>query len=349
MIGLLHEGGEGTGGYGPPPVAADLDVVGVGNALVDVISIEEDPFLEAHGLIPGSMKLIEPEEGERLYAAMGATVEASGGSAANTLAGLASLGGTGGFIGRVRDDQLGAVFAHDISAVGVEFPVPKATSGAPTGRSLIVVTTDGQRTMSTLLGAASELSPDDVDAAFVARGQMTYLEGYLFDRAAAGEAFRKAARAAHDAGRLVALTLSDSFCVERFLEPFRDLVENTVDILFGNQVELRLLYETDDDDVALAAAERVCDLVCLTQGADGSTVSRGGSRVHVPAEPVTVVDTTGAGDLYAAGFLYGLTHGHDLETSARLGGMAAAEVISHVGARPETPLARLAAPILAGT
>jgi len=327
-------------------VASDLDVVGVGNALVDVISMEDDGFLDAHGLVRGSMKLIEPDEGERLYDAMGTAIEASGGSAANTLAGLASLGGTGGFIGRVRDDQLGAVFAHDIRAVGVEFPVPKATTGAPTGRSLIVVTPDGERTMSTLLGAASELCPDDVDEAFVARAQVTYLEGYLFDQEAAGEAFRKASRAAHEAGRLVALTLSDSFCVERFLESFRGLVEDTVDILFGNEDELRLLYETSSNEEALRAAEAVCDLVVLTKGADGSTVSKGGVRVDVPAEPVRVVDTTGAGDLYAAGFLYGLTHGRDLETSAKLGGMAAAEVISHVGARPETVLARLAAPIL---
>jgi sugar/nucleoside kinase (ribokinase family) len=338
---------EGTGRYGAASVATDLDVVGVGNALVDVISIEDDGFLEAHGLVRGSMKLIEPDEGERLYAAMGTAIEASGGSAANTMAGLASLGGRGGFIGRVRDDQLGAVFAHDIRAVGVEFPVPPATSGAPTGRSLIVVTSDGERTMSTLLGAASELSPADVDEAFVARAQVTYLEGYLFDREAAGEAFQKAAAAAHAAGGLVALTLSDSFCVERFLSSFRDLVADTVDILFGNEDELRLLYETTSNEEALRAAESVCDLVCFTKGADGSTVSRKGERVDVPAEPVKVVDTTGAGDLYASGFLYGLTHGYDLATSARLGGMAAAEVISHVGARPETVLARLAAPILA--
>src|SRR5688572_22634597 len=293
------------------------------------------------------MRLIEPDEAVALYEAMGPGIEASGGSAANTLAGLASLGGTGGFIGRVRDDQLGTVYRHDIGAVGVEFPVPPATDGAPTGRSLIVVTSDAERTMNTLLGAASELSPDDVDETFVARGQVTYLEGYLFDREAAGQAFEKAAAAAHAADRRVALTLSDSFCVERFLESFRELVEREVDILFGNEDELCLLYETDDPFVALEAAEKVCDLVVMTRGADGSLLSDRGNRMEVEAEPVPrVVDTTGAGDLYAAGFLFGLTHGHDLATSARLGSVAAAEVISHVGARPETVLAGLAAPLL---
>ena len=328
-------------------MAADLDVVGVGNALVDVISIESDDFIERHGLVKGSMRLIEPDEAVSLYEAMGPGVEMSGGSAANTLAGLASLGGRGGFIGRVRDDQLGMVFAHDVRAVGVEFPVEPATAGAPTGRSLIVVTSDAQRTMNTLLGAASELSPDDVDDSFVARGQVTYLEGYLFDREAAGEAFKKAAAAAHRADRSVALTLSDSFCVERFLEAFRLLVSDVVDILFGNEDELCLLYETDDASAALAAAERACDLVVMTRGSAGSMVSNRGQHIEIEAEPVPrVVDTTGAGDLYAAGFLFGMTHGHDLATSARLGSVAAAEVISHVGARPETVLAALAAPLL---
>jgi sugar/nucleoside kinase (ribokinase family) len=326
---------------------APLAVVGVGNALVDVISLESDEFIVEHGLVKGAMTLIDPERAEVLYAAMGPGIEMSGGSAANTLAGLASLGGRGGFVGRVRDDQLGAVFAHDIRAVGVEFPAAFATHGLPTGRCLIVVTPDGQRTMNTLLGASSELAPDDVEPGFVAQAKVTYLEGYLFDREAAGEAFVKAADAAHHAGRQVALTLSDSFCVERFLLPFRRLVADTVDVLFGNEDELCLLYETGDVEVALAEAERRCDLVVVTRGAVGSTISARGRRIEVPAEPVVrVVDTTGAGDLYAAGFLYGLTHGCDLETCGKLGSIAAAEVISHVGARPETVLARLAAPVL---
>jgi sugar/nucleoside kinase (ribokinase family) len=325
----------------------DLDVIGVGNALVDVISLEADDFLGRHDLVKGSMALVEADRAEALYGDMGPAIEASGGSAANTLAGLASLGGRGGFVGRVRDDQLGSVFAHDIRAVGVEFPVAPATSGQPTGRCLIVVTPDAERTMSTLLGAASELAPDDVDPAFVARGQVTYLEGYLFDREAAGEAFVKAADAAHHAGRLVALTLSDSFCVERFQQPFQRLVADTVDILFGNEDELRLLYEATDTEAALAEAERRCQLVVCTRGPQGSTISTGGRRIDVPAEPVhRVVDTTGAGDLYAAGFLYGMTHGQDLETCGKIGSIAAAEVISHVGARPETVLSGLAKPHL---
>ncbi|MCU1378777.1 MAG: adenosine kinase [Acidimicrobiales bacterium] len=324
-----------------------LDVVGVGNALVDVISLEQDAFIGSHGLVKGAMTLIDTERAEALYGAMGPGIEMSGGSAANTMAGLASLGGHGGFIGRVRDDQLGTVFGHDIRAVGVEFPSVAATSGQPTGRSLIIVTPDGERTMNTYLGAASELQPDDVDEALVARAQVTYLEGYLFDREAAGEAFKKAARAAHDAGRLVALTLSDSFCVERFLGPFRELVTETVDVLFGNDDELRLLYETDDLDAALTEAERHCHVVAVTRGAEGALVSSHKRRMSIAAVPVDrVVDTTGAGDLFAAGFLYGLTRDLDPETCGKLGAVAAAEVISHVGARPETVLAGLAAPLL---
>jgi sugar/nucleoside kinase (ribokinase family) len=324
--------------------AADLDVVGVGNALVDVLSMESDEFLDQQSLIKGSMQLIEPDEAIRLYEAMGSAVEMSGGSAGNTLAGLASLGGRGGFIGRVRDDELGTVYRHDIRAIGVEFPVPPATDGPPTGRSMIIVTPDAQRTMNTLLGAAADLDPDDIDEAFVARGQVTYLEGYLFDREAAGEAFQKAAAAAHAAGRLVALTLSDSFCVERYLEAFRELIAGEIDIVFGNQDELSLLYESDDP---IAAAEKECDLVVMTCGARGSIVSHRGTRTEVAAEPVArVVDTTGAGDLFAAGFLYGITHGRDIRTSARIGSAAAAEVISHVGARPETPLKDVAADLL---
>jgi sugar/nucleoside kinase (ribokinase family) len=328
-------------------VSTPLDVVGVGNALVDVLSLESEDFLAAHGLVRGSMTLIDAERAHAIYAAMGPAVEVSGGSAANTLAGLASLGGAAGFVGRVHDDELGQVFAHDIRAAGVEFSGVPATTGQPTGRCLIVVTPDGERTMNTLLGAAAELDGDDVDPAFVARAQVTYLEGYLFDQEAAGEAFRKAAGAAHAADRLVALTLSDSFCVERYLEPFRRLVATDVDVLFGNADELRLLYETDDVEDAVARAERDCAVVAVTRGAEGALVSSRGRRVAVAAEPVEhVVDTTGAGDLFAAGFLFGMTRGLDLATCGRLGALCSAEVISHVGARPATPLAALAAPVL---
>ena len=326
---------------------AQYDVVGVGNALVDVLSLEDDTFLARHDLVKGAMTLIDAERAESLYAAMGVGVEMSGGSAANTLAGIASFGGRGGFIGRVRDDEIGKVFAHDIRAVGVEFAGATASGGSPTGRCLIVVTPDGERTMNTLLGAAGELGPEDVDADFVASARITYLEGYLFDQEAAGEAFHKASAAAHDAGRMVALTLSDSFCVERYLEAFRELVADRVDVLFGNEHEVTLLFETDDVEDALAQAEAHCRLVAVTLGARGAVVSVDGRRVHVAAEPVErVVDTTGAGDLFAAGFLFGLSRGLAPETCGHLGSLASAEVISHVGARPEVSLASLAQPVL---
>ena len=328
-------------------MTAPLDVVGLGNALVDVISSENDRFLVDHGLVKGAMTLVDAERSAALYDAMGPGVEMSGGSVANTLAGLASLGGRGGFIGRVRDDQLGAVFAHDIRAVGVEFPSAKATEGPPTGRCLIVVTPDAQRTMSTYLGAASELGPEDVDEDFVGRAAVTYLEGYLFDRDRAKEAFEKAAAVSHRAGGKVALALSDSFCVDRFRTEFRELVAGNVDILFGNEEELASLYEVDDPDVALTAVEQRCEIVAMTRGPRGCTVSLGGERHDVDAHPVeVVVDTTGAGDLFAAGFLHGLTTGRDPVTSAKLGNLAAAEVITHLGARPETVLSALAAPLL---
>ena len=321
-----------------------LDVVAVGNALVDVLSLEDDVFVERFGLHKGSMQLVDATTAEDLYAAMGPAVEVSGGSAANTMAGVASFGGRAGFIGRVRDDELGAVFVHDIRAVGVTFAGEPATAGQPTGRCLIVVTPDGERTMNTLLGASAELGPDDVDEALVASARFTYLEGYLFDCEIAGEAFHAAADVAHAAGRQVALTLSDAFCVERFLEPFRTLVADQIDVLFGNADELRLLFGTDDVDAAMAEAERHCRIIAITCGADGALLSSDGERVRVPAEPVAqVVDTTGAGDLFAAGFLHGLTRDRDLVTCGRLGALAASEVIAHVGARPETPLRDLAA------
>ncbi|MCU1484658.1 MAG: carbohydrate kinase [Actinomycetia bacterium] len=323
-------------------MGAPLDVVAVGNALVDVIALESDEFLVEHGLVKGSMTLVDERRALDLYAAMRPQVEASGGSAANTMAGLVSLGGRGGFVGRVRDDHLGQVFARDLDAVGVEVSVAPADAGPGTGCSLIVVTPDGERTMSTLLGAACMLGPDDVDERFVARAEITYLEGYLFDHEAAGEAFRKAAGAAHAAGRRVALSLSDSFCVERFQDGFRALVGGIVDILFGNDAELCLLYDTDDVEHALAAAARTTDIVVVTRGAAGAYVSAGGVRFEVAAAPVAdVVDTTGAGDLFASGFLFGITRGFEVGVAARLGALAAAEVIAQLGARPQAPLASL--------
>jgi sugar/nucleoside kinase (ribokinase family) len=280
---------------------------------------------------------------------MGPGTEISGGSAANTMVGIASLGGAAAFVGRVRDDELGTVFAHDIRASGVHFETAPAFEGAPTGRCLIVVTPDAERTLNTYLGAASEIAPEDVGAELIASAQVTYLEGYLFDQTRAKEAFRHAARLAHESERRVALTLSDGFCVERHRDDFRDLVEREIDILFANESEICALYEVHTFDDALQQVMHHCEVAALTRSAKGSVIVSG-NDVHVlDAHPVdgAVVDTTGAGDLYAAGFLYGFTHGYELGTCARLGGLAAAEVISHLGARPEQSLAALAAPLLA--
>ena len=328
-------------------VVGDLDVVGIGNALVDVIARVDDAFVAEHGLIKGSMCLLDADRAESLQRAMGTAVERCGGSVANTLAGFASLGGRGAFIGRVGDDRLGRVFADDVRAVGVAFSNAPAGNGVPTGRCLVAVTPDAERTMSTLLGAAAELGPADVDESIVASAAVTYLEGYLFEQDQARQAFDRAAAAAAAAGRLVALTLSDSWCVDRSQAEFLAFVESSVDLLFANEDELRLLYGTDDVDEALGRAQRHCPVVALTRGAAGSTVVVEGRRHPVAAEPVEeVIDTTGAGDLYAAGFLYGFTQGYDPPTCGRLGAMAAAEVISHLGARPQMPLAELVAPVL---
>ncbi|CAN5147447.1 adenosine kinase [soil metagenome] len=329
-------------------MGTNCDVVGIGNALVDVIASADDAFLVEQGLVKGSMALVEAREAERLYRAMGPAVEVSGGSAANTMAGLASLGTRAAFVGRVAGDQLGEVFAHDLRAAGVAFDQrPVDDGGSPTGRSLIVVSPDAQRTMTTLLGAAAELGAADVDEELVAHAEITYLEGYLFDRPPAREAFEKAAAVAHGAGRRVAVSLSDSFCVERFRAEFLSLVESGADILFANEDELCLLGGTDDPETALSGVEKVCPLVVVTRGPAGSTVVADGMRHDVEAVRVSrVVDTTGAGDLYAAGFLHGLVRDLDAPTCARLGAVVAAEVISHVGARPETSLADLVGPLL---
>jgi sugar/nucleoside kinase (ribokinase family) len=271
---------------------------------------------------------------------MGQAVECSGGSAANTLVGVASLGGRSAFVGRVHDDRLGSVFRSDLERAGVVFETGPATSGPPTGRSLILVTPDAQRTMQTFLGAAADLRPEDVDAATVADSRVVYLEGYLFDPPPAKEAFLKAAECAHRAGRQVALSLSDSFCVDRHRDAFRDLVESHVDILFGNADEIVSLYRASGADEAIERLRGRDLLAAVTLGADGSAIVSGDEVVRVPAEPVEqVVDTTGAGDLYAAGFLYGWTHGFPPATCARFGGAAAAEIISHYGARPQVSLA----------
>jgi sugar/nucleoside kinase (ribokinase family) len=323
---------------------ASIDVVGIGNAIVDVIAHAEEAFLEKEVLVKGTMALIDAERAEVLYKKMGPAIEASGGSVSNTIAGIASLGGDAAYIGKVRDDLLGEVFRHDLTAQGVRFDTPPATDGPPTARCLILVTPDGQRTMSTYLGACAELAPHDIDPEVVAAAQITYLEGYLFDPPLAQEAFRKAAAIAHAAGRKVALSLSDPFCVERHRTAFRDLVDGHVDVLFANEAEICSLYEARDFAVAAAAVRGHVAIAALTRSALGSVILANGEEHRVAAAPVArVVDSTGAGDLYAAGFLHGLTHGLPLPRCGEIGSLCAAEIISHVGARPECNLAKLVA------
>jgi sugar/nucleoside kinase (ribokinase family) len=324
-----------------------LDVVGIGNALVDVLSHERDDFLAEHELVKGSMSLIDTERAEKLYAAMGPATEISGGSAANTMVGIAQLGGQAAFIGRVSDDDLGRVFAHDIRAAGVDYRSTPATGGEPTGRCLIVVTPDAQRTLNTFLGASAQLGPDDIDEAVIGGAQVLYLEGYLWDEPEAKAAFRHAAQAAHDAGNRVAFTLSDGFCVDRHRAEFLDLVDDLVDVLFANEAEITSLYEVDNFDDALQRVDRAVEIAALTRSEKGALIVTR-DEVHViDARPVArVVDTTGAGDLFAAGFLHGLTHGYDLGTCGRLGALAAAEVIGHLGARPDAALRELSRDLL---
>ena len=317
------------------------DILGIGNAIVDVVARAEDTFLSRHDMHKGAMILIDAPTADLIYAAMPPGQESSGGSAANTCAVAAGLGARVAYIGKVADDQLGAAFRHDIKAVGVHFPTAALSGGAPTARCLILVTPDGQRTMNTFLGACVTLGEDDVDAALVAASAVTYLEGYLFDPPAAQAAFRKAATAAHAAGRRVALSLSDAFCVNRHRAAFLDLVANHVDILFANETEITALYERNTFEEAAEAARKDVALAALTRSEAGSLIIQGAETVTVAAEPTKVVDTTGAGDAYAAGFLAGLTSGKSLAVCGRMGSIAASEVISHYGARPETDLRKL--------
>jgi sugar/nucleoside kinase (ribokinase family) len=331
------------------PSAPAHDVLGIGNAIVDVLSQADEAFVAEHGIARGTMTLIDAAGADALYGAMGPGVEVSGGSCANTMAGAASFGARAAYIGKVRDDQLGAIFAHDLRAAGVAFATPPAAEGPGTARCLILVTPDGERTMCTYLGACVELGPEDVDEALVASAAVTYLEGYLWDPPRAKEAFRKAMAAARRAGRRVALTLSDPFCVDRHRDEFRALVDGEVDVLFANEAEILALTEAGSLEEAVAGIAGRCEIAAITRSERGSLIVAGDERHEVPAVPVErVVDTTGAGDLYAAGFLHGLTRGLDLPTCARLGSLAASEVISHFGARPEVSLADLAAPLLAG-
>lgn len=320
-------------------MTARFDVVAVGNALVDVIGPVEEGFLAAEGIVKGSMSLVDERRSAALFSAIPEVIETSGGSAANTAFGVASLGGRAAFIGKVADDAFGRAFAHDLRRVGVEFlPVP-ASDDESTGRCIIAVTPDGQRSMSTYLGAAALLEPGDVDAGTAGAGDVLFLEGYLYDRPEAKEAFRVAAVAAHAAGRRVALTLSDSFCVERHRADFLALVRDDVDVLFSNEAELLSLYRQDEFGAAVSRLRGDCEFAAITRDSRGSVVVDADRLVEVAPVPVPrVVDATGAGDLYAAGFLVGLTRGLDVADCGRLGSIAASEAISHVGPRPLVPL-----------
>jgi sugar/nucleoside kinase (ribokinase family) len=321
-----------------------FDVLGIGNAIVDVIGRAQEDFLIRQGMQKGAMVLIDEPRARSIYAAMGPAIETSGGSAANTIVGVASFGASAAFIGKVKNDELGRTFAHDIRAVGVSFETAPAPAGPSTGRCYVLVTPDGERTMNTYLGAAQELGPGDIDAEAVAASAITYLEGYLWDPKNAKDAFLKAASVAHEARRLVALTLSDAFCVDRWRAEFLQLIRGgIVDITFANEAEVKSLYQTADFDTAVSALRQDAALAVVTRSEQGCWIlSREGTQ-RVAAFPIErLVDATGAGDLFAAGFLFGLARGVDLATAARLGALAAAEVIQHLGARPETSLEALA-------
>ncbi len=321
------------------------DILGIGNAIVDVVVPTPDEFLTRHGMNKGGMALISAAEAETLYAAMPPGRESSGGSVANTCAVAAGLGARVAFLGTVADDQLGAVFRHDIAAIGVHFPSAPLVGGAPTARCLIAVTPDGQRTMNTFLGACVAFGPAELDEALIADSAVTYLEGYLFDPPACQAAFERAVTVAHGAGRHVALSLSDAFCVNRHRAAFQALVRHGVDILFANEAEICALYETGDFEAAAARAGHEVALAALTRSGAGSVIFQGGTRTPIAAEPAQVVDTTGAGDAYAAGFLAAHARGLGLASCGRLGSLAAAAAIGQYGARPDVDLRRMAAQV----
>jgi sugar/nucleoside kinase (ribokinase family) len=325
-----------------------FDVTAIGNAIVDVLARADDALLARHNLAKGAMSLIDGETAERLYSVMGPGTEESGGSAGNTAAVVAGLGGRVAYIGKVADDQLGQVFTHDIRAIGVTYDTPPLKGGLPTARSLIFVTPDAQRTMQTYLGATTQLGPEDVNMDYITSSKVVYLEGYLWDQPRAKKAMRDAAIKAQQAGVKVSLTLSDAFCVARFRDEFLELAEKHVDILFANESEILSLYQVDRFDDALQRVRKHCEIAALTRSEKGSVIVNGDEVHIIDAEKgVKVVDTTGAGDAYAGGFLYGYTQGLDLVTCGRLGGLMAAEVISHLGPRPEADLKKLAASVLA--
>ncbi|MFZ3361489.1 MAG: adenosine kinase [Xanthobacteraceae bacterium] len=320
------------------------DVLGIGNAIVDVIARAEEDFLLTQGMRKGAMALIDEARAQAIYDAMGPAVETSGGSAANTIVGLASLGARTAFVGKIKDDLLGRAYSHDIHAAGVSFATKPAVAGPSTGRCYVLVTPDGERTMNTYLGAAQDLHPSDIDDDAIAASAVVYLEGYLWDPKNAKDAFVKAAKIAHQAGRKVALSLSDAFCVDRWRDEFLQLMRTrTVDLIFANEAELHSLYQSSDFNSAIAALRADIDVAVVTRSEKGCLVVGPDGAEAVPAFPVErVVDTTGAGDLFAAGFLSGLARGADDRTCGRLGALAAAEAIGHIGARPEMSLQDLA-------
>src|SRR5438105_1795003 len=323
---------------------AKYDVLGIGNAIFDVLVQTDEKFLADHGMTKGGMALIDEARATAIYRDMGPATEMSGGSGANTIVGIANFGARAAFIGKVRDDQIGRLYTHDIRAAGVAFDTASASNGPASGCSYILVTPDGERTMNTYLGAAQNLTPADVDAALIAASAIVYLEGYLWDPASAKEAFVKAATIAHGAGRQVALTLSDSFCVDRYRDEFLELMrKGTVDLVFANEAELHSLYQTSDFDTALKQLRQDTKLGVVTRSEKGCMVASKDGVVAVPAFPIErMVDTTGAGDLFAAGFLFGLVRNAGYENAGRLGALAAAEVIQHIGARPQVSLKQLA-------
>src|SRR6266581_5499805 len=323
---------------------AKYDVLGIGNAIFDVLVKTDESFLSRHGMAKGGMMLIDEARAAAIYRDMGPATEMSGGSAANTIVGIASLGARAAYIGKVKDDQIGRLYTHDIRAAQVAFETAPASDGPATGCCYILVTPDGERTMNTYLGAAQELMPGDIDAAQVAASAIVYLEGYLWDPKNAKEAFVKAATIAHGAGRQVALTLSDSFCVDRYRDEFLDLMrKRTVHLVFANEAELHSLYQTSDFDTALKELRKDVKLGVVTRSEKGCVVASKDGVIAVPAFPIErMVDTTGAGDLFAAGFLFGLVRDADYENAGRLGALAAAEIIQHIGARPQTSLKELA-------
>jgi sugar/nucleoside kinase (ribokinase family) len=324
--------------------SATYDVLGIGNAIVDIMARTEDDFLRAQNMSKGAMALIDEDRARAIYGAMGPAVEISGGSAANTIAGVADFGARAAFIGKVKDDHLGRAFGHDIRAANVAFDTAPAADGPATACCYVLVTPDGERTMNTYLGAAQNLTPADIDAAKVEASRITYLEGYLWDPPQAKEAFLKASQIAHGAQRQVALTLSDAFCVDRYRDEFLNLMRTkAVDLIFANEAELHALYQTSDFDGAIRQLQSDVDLAVVTRSEKGCVVVAKNGTTPVPAQPISqLVDTTGAGDLFAAGFLFGLVRETGHATAAQLGALAAAEVIQHIGARPQTSLKALA-------